>query len=139
MSILCLAVDVPIRCSVWQYISQSKVDWIPLFVTCLVLGTEISAEYKNQTKFLNTKLNKDLNFGPDMMHILLGFVLNCPGSFPAQHILNGHHDLGHWIRQCNVCTRSKCYDPVIQFLEISNVTSSELDISVIIQFLGILN
>jgi len=77
------AVDTPIRCSVWQYISQSKVDWIPLFVTCLVSQTEISTEYKNKTKFLITKLNKDLNFGPDMVHMLLGFVLNCRVSFLA--------------------------------------------------------
>ena len=92
---LCLAVDAPIRCSVWQYISQSKVDWIPLFVTCLVSQTEISTGYKNKTKFLITKRNKDLNFGPDMVHTLLRFVLNCRVSFLAQHILNECHDLVH--------------------------------------------
>jgi len=52
---LCLAVDATIRCSVWQYISQSKVDWIPLFVTCLASKTEISTGYKNKTKSLNHK------------------------------------------------------------------------------------
>jgi len=74
---LCLAMDTPIRCSVWQYISQSKVDCIPVFVTCLESKTEISAVYKNKTKFLITELNEDLNCGPDMVHNLLGLVLNC--------------------------------------------------------------
>jgi hypothetical protein len=92
---LCLAVDAPIRCSVWQYISQSKLDCITVFVTCLVSETGISTEYKNKTKFLNTKLNKDLNFGPDTVHTLLRFVLNCRVSFLAQHILNECHDLVH--------------------------------------------
>ena len=92
---LCLVVDDPIRSSVWQYTSQSKVEYIPLFVTCLLLETEISTEYKNQTKLLITKLNKDINCGLDMVHILLGFVLNCRVSFPAQHILSGCHDLVH--------------------------------------------
>jgi len=92
---LCLAVNAPVTCSVWQYISQSKVDWTPMFVTCLVSETEISTEYKNKTKFLITKLNKDLNFGPDMVHTLLRFVLNCRVSFLAQHILNECHDLVH--------------------------------------------
>ena len=91
----CLAPNTPIRCSVWQYISQSKVKCIPLFVTCLVSETEISTEFKNKIKFLITKLNKDINCGPDMVHILLGFVLNCRVSFPAQHILSGCHDLVH--------------------------------------------
>jgi hypothetical protein len=58
---LCLAVDTLIRCSVWQYISQYKVDWVPVFVMCLVSETEISTEYKKKAKFLITKLNKDLN------------------------------------------------------------------------------
>jgi hypothetical protein len=87
--------DAPIRCSVWQYISQSKVDCIPVFVTCLVSETEIATEYKNKTKILITKLNKDLNCGPDMVHILVGLVLNCRVSFPTQHILNECHDLVH--------------------------------------------
>jgi hypothetical protein len=135
---LCLAVDAPIRCSLWPYISQSKVKCILVFMTCLASETEISTEYKNKTKLLITKLNKALN-GPDIVHILLGLVLNCWVSFLAPHILNECYDLVHWIRQCNFCTRSQCYDPVIQFLEISNVTSSEPDISVIISFLDILN
>jgi hypothetical protein len=59
----CLAMDTPIRCSVWQYISQSKVDFILVFVTCLVSETEIATEYKNKTIFLITKLDKDLNCG----------------------------------------------------------------------------
>ena len=74
---LCLAVDVPIRCSVWQHISLSKVDWIPVFVMCFVSETEISTEYKNKTIFLITKLNKDVNCGPDTVHILLVLFLNC--------------------------------------------------------------
>ena len=45
----CLAMDAVIRCSVWQYVSQSKVDWIHVFVMCLVSETEISTEYKNKT------------------------------------------------------------------------------------------
>jgi len=73
----------PIRCSVWQYISQSKVEWIPVFVMCLESKTEISKVYKNKTKFLITELNEDLHCGPDTVHILLGFVLNCRVSFPA--------------------------------------------------------
>jgi hypothetical protein len=134
-----LAVGAPIRCSVWQYITQSKVDWIPVFVTCLVSQTAISTEYKNKTKFLITKLNKDINCGPDMVHKLLGLVLNCQVLFPVQRILNECHDLVHWIRQCNLCTRCQCYDPVIHSFEKSNDTCSEPDISVIIAFLGILN
>jgi hypothetical protein len=136
---LCLAVDAPIRCSLWPYISQSKVKCILVFMTCLASETEISTEYKNKIKFLITKLNKALNWGPDIMHILLELVLNCWVSFPAPHILNECHYLVQWIRQCNLCIRSNCYDPVIHFLEISNVNSSEPDISVIISFLSILN
>jgi hypothetical protein len=104
-------------------------------MTCLVSETEISTEYKNKTKFLITKLNKDLNCGPDLVHILLGFVLNCPMSFPAQHILNECVDLVQCIWQRNLCTACQCFDPVIQFLEISNVTSTEPDISVVISFI----
>jgi len=53
MLMLCLAVDAPIRCSVWQYISQSKVDWIPVCdVSC------IRDRNFNKINFLITELNK---------------------------------------------------------------------------------
>jgi hypothetical protein len=48
---------------------------------------------QKQKQILNHKTKQRPNHGPDIVHILLGLVLNCRVSFPAQHILNECYDL----------------------------------------------
>jgi len=110
---------------------------------------------KKRNKFLITELNKDLNCGPDMVHKLLGLVLNCRVSFPAQRILNEFHDLVHWIWQCNLLlcscdllswnkqchflwTRYQCYI-ISWYPELDHIISCALEMKSMVSWLSFLN